>query len=112
MRVGSDDGIGVVGVGVEDGIVSLEPNDDFAMGALRLVLSIATPIAPEVEPERTSRRALRQVIKLGMIDVDGVIIEHQGMEGGKKQKLEVGLGTGINQRPPTWFYTANIYCHS
>ena len=43
---------------------------------------------------------------------DGVIIEHQGMEGGKKQKLEVGLGAGINQRPPTWFYTATIYCHS
>jgi hypothetical protein len=27
------DGVGIVGVGVEDGIVSLEPNDDFAMGA-------------------------------------------------------------------------------
>lgn len=26
-------GVGEVGVGVEDGIVSLEPNDDFAMGA-------------------------------------------------------------------------------
>ena len=31
--VGDGVGVGVVGVGVEDGIVSLEPNDDFAMGA-------------------------------------------------------------------------------
>ena len=27
------DGVGIVGVGVEDGIVSLKPNNDFAMGA-------------------------------------------------------------------------------
>ena len=31
--------VGEVGVGVEDGIISLEPNDDFAMGAPLLVLS-------------------------------------------------------------------------
>ena len=53
MRVGSDDGIGVVGVGVEDRIVSLEPND-FAMGAppgAPGAIDRNKAIAPEVEPE-------------------------------------------------------------
>ena len=54
VRVGSDDGIGVVGVGVEDRIVSLEPNDDFAMGAppgAPGAIDRNKAIAPEVEPE-------------------------------------------------------------
>ena len=34
MRVGGDGiGVSVVGVGIKDGIVSLEPNNDFVMGA-------------------------------------------------------------------------------
>lgn len=43
-------GVGDVGVGVEDGIVSLEPNDDFAMGA--------PPGAPGAIDEGTTPRGL------------------------------------------------------
>lgn len=45
-----DGGVGVVGVGVEDGLVSLEANDDFAMGA--------PPGAPGAIEEGTTPRGL------------------------------------------------------